>query len=108
MGLYEHIRDTAKIKGYSINRLEQELGFARSSINKFNKNTPSADKLQKIAELLGVSIDYLLKGQESTERHSEVSTLETLAAHFDGDELSEEEMEEIMNYIEFVKSRRNK
>lgn len=52
MRLYEQIRDAAKAKGYSINRLEQELGFARSSINKFNKNTPSADKLQKIAEYL--------------------------------------------------------
>lgn len=33
MGLYENIRDIAKTKGFSINRLEQELGFARSSIN---------------------------------------------------------------------------
>ena len=44
MGLYENIRDIAKLKGYSVNKLEQELGFARSSINKFNKNTPSAEK----------------------------------------------------------------
>ena len=44
MGLYENIRDIAKTKGFSINRLEQELGFARSSINKFNKNTPSIEK----------------------------------------------------------------
>ena len=57
MGLYETIRDIAKSKGYSVNRLEQELGFARSSINKFNKNKPSVDKLQKIAELLNVSVD---------------------------------------------------
>ncbi|WP_313585273.1 helix-turn-helix domain-containing protein [Lacrimispora sp.] len=62
MGLYEQIRDVAKARGYSINRLEQELGFARSSINKFNKNAPSADKLQKIAETLGVTVDYLMTG----------------------------------------------
>lgn len=64
MGLYEQIRDAAKARGYSINRLEQELGFARSSINKFNKNAPSADKLQKIAETLGVTVDYLMTGKE--------------------------------------------
>ncbi len=62
MGLYEQIRDIAKERGYSVNRLEQELGFARSSINKFNKNMPSADKLQKIAETLGVTVDYLMTG----------------------------------------------
>ena len=65
MGLYEQIRDIAKEKGYSINRLEKELGFARSSINKFNKNKPSTDKIQQIADLLGVSIDYLLSGSDS-------------------------------------------
>ncbi len=105
MGLYERIRDTAKLKGYSVNRLEQELGFARSSINKFNKNMPSADKLQKIAESLGVSANFLLTGQES---NPETSRIETLAAHFEGEELSAEEMEEIMNYVAFVKSRRKK
>ncbi len=61
MGLYENIRDLAKIKGYSVNRLEHELGFARSSINKFNKNTPSVDKLQQIANKLNVTVDDLVR-----------------------------------------------
>lgn len=68
MGLYENIRDIAKLKGYSVNKLEQELGFARSSINKFNKNTPSAEKLQQIADLLGVSLDYLMTGVEESQK----------------------------------------
>lgn len=66
MGLYEQIRDIAKSKGYSINRLEKELGFARSSINKFNKNVPSVEKLQQIADLLNVSLDSLLSGKEES------------------------------------------
>lgn len=68
MGLYENIRDIAKSKGYSVNKLEQELGFARSSINKFNRNTPSAEKLQQIADLLEVSLDYLMTGIEEPEK----------------------------------------
>ena len=68
MGLYENIRDIAKLKGYSVNKLEQELGFARSSINKFNKNTPSAEKLQQIADLLEVSLDYLMTGVEESQK----------------------------------------
>ena len=68
MGLYERIRDIAKSRGYSINRLEKELGFARSSINKFNKNIPSVDKLQQIADLLGVSLDDLMTGEMPTDK----------------------------------------
>lgn len=67
MGLYENIRDIAKTRGLSINRLEQELGFARSSINKFNKNTPSVEKLQQIAERLDVTVDNLMTGKEADE-----------------------------------------
>ncbi|QOV18943.1 helix-turn-helix transcriptional regulator [Blautia liquoris] len=69
MGLYEQIRDIAKEKGYSINRLEKELGFARSSINKFNKNMPSADKVQQIADFLHVSVDYLMTGKKESENN---------------------------------------
>ena len=72
MGLYEQIRDIAKSKGYSINRLEKELGFARSSINKFNKNIPSVDKLQQIADFLGVTLDFLMTG-ETTDVKKEVT-----------------------------------
>ena len=74
MGLYEQIRDIAKSKGYSVNRLEKELGFARSSINKFNKNIPSVDKLQQIADFLGVTVDYLMTGETPTEKKSSFLT----------------------------------
>ena len=65
MGLYERIRDIAKTKGYSVNRLEKELGFARSSISKFNKNTPSAEKIQQIADILDVKVDYILSNENA-------------------------------------------
>lgn len=76
MGLYEQIRDIAKSKGYSVNKLEKELGFARSSINKFNKNKPSVEKLQQIADLLEVSLDYLLSNTDETikEKAPELTT----------------------------------
>lgn len=73
MGLYEQIRDIAKSKGYSINKLEQELGFARSSINKFNKSKPSIEKLQLIADLLGVTVDFLASGKDALYSENELN-----------------------------------
>lgn len=111
MGLYEQIRNIAKEKGYSINRLEQELGFARSSINKFNKNKPSVDKLQQIADFLGVSLDYLTTGETDAsiltardERDIEKiinQTREQLLSQeglmFDGDPASPEAIDSILS-----------
>ena len=64
MGLYENVKKAAMEKGYSINRLEKELGFARSYISKFKTIAPGADKIQKIADFLGVSAEYLTTGKE--------------------------------------------
>ena len=90
MGLYEQIRDIAKEKGYSINRLEKELGFARSSINKFNKNKPSTDKIQQIADLLGVSVDRLLggtDGEQATGYYLSEETAKAAQEIFENNEL---------------------
>ena len=64
MNLYESVKRAANEKGYSINRLEQELGFPRSYIGKFKKITPGTDKIQKIADFLNVSVEYLTTGEE--------------------------------------------
>lgn len=94
MGLYENIRDIAKTKGLSINRLEQELGFARSSINKFNKNTPSIEKLQQISELLGVTVDNLMTGYIVEENNKKTLTPKD---EKDIEKILEQTREQLMN-----------
>ena len=73
MGLYENVKKAANAKGYSINRLEKELGFARSYIGKFKTITPSVDKIQKIADFLDVSTDYLMTGKEDLPQISQLN-----------------------------------
>ncbi len=118
MGLYEQIRDIAKSKGYSINRLEQELGFARSSINKFNKNKPSIAKLQQIADFLGVTVDSLTiskgniiltynrikelcktKGVTVTEAEQELGFARGSLCKIDTNKPSMEKVQKIANYF---------
>lgn len=66
MGIYERIKEVALSKGYSINRLEKELSLPRSSISKYNKNVPSMERIQKIAEFLGVTLSELTGEQPET------------------------------------------
>lgn len=69
MGLYENIRDTAKLKGISVNQIEKDLSLPRSSIAKYSAHVPSADKLISIAHYLGVSVESLASDKDSTEEN---------------------------------------
>jgi transcriptional regulator with XRE-family HTH domain len=64
MSLSENIRKLCKNKNISINALEKEIGFGGSTISKWEKSSPTVDKLQKVADYFGVTTDYLL-GKES-------------------------------------------
>lgn len=66
---------------------------------KAGNREPNVQTIKKIADTLNVSADDLLGlSPEPT----------TIAAHFDGDEYTEDELEDIRAYAEFVRNRRNK
>ncbi|MBC1474950.1 helix-turn-helix transcriptional regulator [Listeria grandensis] len=60
MGLYENIKSLAKQRGISIAQLERDLEFSNGSIAKWNDNSPSIDKIKKVAKKFDVSTDVLL------------------------------------------------
>lgn len=50
--------------GISINKLEKEAGITRGSIAKWDDHAPSYDKVKKVADYFGVTVEYLLHGDE--------------------------------------------
>lgn len=58
----------------------------------------------KITKELGLDTESLANGIIMNSREKSVPT--TLAAHFDGDEYTEDELEEIKKFAEFVKNRK--
>ena len=65
--LYDNVRAICKAKGITIMKLEEDLGFARSSVCKWNTNEPGIRKVQKVADYLGVPIEELLKEEKGVE-----------------------------------------
>lgn len=62
MTLKDRVKELANQRGISLPSLESELGFGNSTIVKWDKSTPSAEKLNAVAQYFGVTMDYLLNG----------------------------------------------
>ena len=63
--MVERIRALCAAHKISLNKLEKECGLSGGTINKWDRNTPSADKLFAVASFFGVSMEYLLTGKET-------------------------------------------
>lgn len=68
MTIFERIESLRKSKGISQGKLEKELGFSNGSISKWKTSTPTSERLQKLADYFGVSIEYLMTGKEDSEK----------------------------------------
>ena len=64
MGIYEKIRALTKEKGITITALERELGFAKGSLSKIDKHMPSDDRVDRLANRLGVNALSLADGKK--------------------------------------------
>ena len=62
MSLVENIRFLCKKAGTSIPKLEKKLSFGNGAIYNWDESSPSVDRLQKVADCFGVSLDFLNTG----------------------------------------------
>lgn len=65
MSIVDKIRTLSKQKGLSITELEKVLGLGNGTIGKWNKQSPSCNKVKLVADFFSVSIDYLVNGVEN-------------------------------------------
>lgn len=95
----ENLKEARLKSGLSQKDLSENIGVAKStySLYESGKREPNVDTIKKIASALNVSADTLLGIDEEPT---------TLATHFDGDEYTEDELDEIRQFAEFVKGKR--
>ena len=94
----ENLKFAREKRGYSQNDMAESIGVAKSTYSLYESGNrePNVQTIKKIADVLNVSADELLGIEEPS----------TIAAHFDGDEFTESELEEIKQFAEFVKNKR--
>ncbi|HAP4448080.1 helix-turn-helix domain-containing protein [Enterococcus faecalis] len=88
MGLVQRIKLLSDEKKMSFAELERKLGFANSSIRKWDERTPGIDKIQKVADYFDVSTDYLL-GRTEKKKYYELNDKEKKDIAIQAEELIE-------------------
>ena len=92
------------LKKYEITQLElsKRLGVGTTSVYNWCNGikTPRMDKVDAMCEI------FHCKRSDLMEDETDKDPVNTIAAHFDGDEYTPEELDEIKKFAEFVKSKR--
>lgn len=95
----ENLKEARIKKGLSQKEVADNIGVAKSTYSLYESGNrePNVQTIKKIADFLDISADELLGLSDQPT---------TLAAHFDGAEYTEDELEEIKNFAAFVKGKR--
>lgn len=83
------------------NKLADDLGISYTTISDWinAKTYPRIDKIEMMANYFGVSKADLVEDEPAIDSRTRL-----LAAHID-DDVTDEQMEEILNYIDYIKSK---
>ena len=87
--MYENFEQLLQKNGITSYKVSKETGVTQTALSnwKSGRSTPTTKTLQKLADYFGVTIDYLLAGNENTT---------------DNKELSKKDMRDISNDIESI------
>lgn len=95
------------------NLTQQQLGdivhVSKVSISGYERGErcPDTETLRDLANYFEISVDYLLNGTDNSNIPATNKHIETIAAHID-DDVTDDQMDDILNYIDFIKHKHSK
>lgn len=60
MNVLDRIKKVSKIRGYNLTKVNDLANLGKNTIYSWKNKEPSHNNLQAVADVLGVSVDYLL------------------------------------------------
>ena len=107
MTVFERIKETAKLRGTNLKNLAKQVGLSENAIYSWKNKTPRTDNVQAVADVLGVSVDYLLGNtyeMHSNKKDAPYDLKEfidsTPVLKYDGKDIPEAEMRIIRRILE--------
>ena len=103
MQFSQKLRRLRQEKNWSQENLAEEIGVKRLAIGKYEsgQTKPSAETLQKISEVFGVSIDYLLS-EDSEKSKGEIKDKTLLEYVAEIEQMNEEEKKFVKFFLDAV------
>ncbi|PTF73314.1 transcriptional regulator [Staphylococcus chromogenes] len=100
--LSKNLKNLLERKGKTQTDMAKDLDLKESTVSSWINAVkyPRRDKIELLADYFGVMPSDIT---EDKSLHQE-----TIAAHFDKEDLTEEEMDEVMQFIEIIKRRKNR
>jgi transcriptional regulator with XRE-family HTH domain len=112
MLLSEHLRQIRERKGWTQNHLAEVSGVPQPSIWRLEKGlilNPKTSLLRKLAEALGVTMDYLLREEEKPSFDEVLRDDEVGQAIFRGyEELDDQGRDQLKSFTDWLSEQRKK
>ncbi|MDC2863755.1 helix-turn-helix domain-containing protein [Bacillus sp. BP-3] len=115
MTLVNTIKSLCAQRKIAISALERDLEFGNGTIRRWDKTSPSAEKLQKVADYFHVTTDYLLgreqlsqltnKDEKDIEKRMEEikqDLKDSQGLMFSGEPMSEEAVDSLLDAMEYI------
>lgn len=102
MTLVDRIKETAKKLDMNLQDVAKAAGIATNSIYGWKNVTPAADKLKAVADVLHVSVDYLLGNTDNpnpTKSKPQDLADKDIVLSFEGKEIPPEDLETIRRFL---------
>src|SRR5690625_2370743 len=114
----KRLREAIKKSGYNQIDAAKKLGISNGTLSGYERNyrDPDTDVLKRMADLYGVSVDWLLgyENSKKKENHERDLIINKIATEFpdadlmfkDMESLTADELKEVYDYIKFKKSQK--
>lgn len=103
MTVFERVKKLCKDRGITLQTLAEKTNMSINSLYKWKTSNPSIDKLEIVADYFGVSTDYLLGREAKTSLAEKYGVFA-----FDGDPVTDEEVEFLKSVLAAKRAAENK
>lgn len=107
MTVLERIKEVSKLRGYNLTKVNEMAHLGKNTIYSWKTKEPSHNNVQAVADVLGVSVDYLLGNTDEIHINKKDAPYDlkefidsTPVLKYDGKDIPEAEMRIIRRILE--------